>query len=97
MYYTPLILQMAGYHDKQQALLVSLLPAGINAAGTVVGMRCIDRWGVGGWVGGCINAGGRVDGMCCIDRWGVCVGGGGVGGGQRVCWMCVGGREVHGT
>lgn len=38
MYYTPTILQMAGYVDRQQALLVSLLPALINSLGTR--MRC---------------------------------------------------------
>lgn len=34
MYYTPTILQMAGYVDRRQALLVSLLPALVNSLGT---------------------------------------------------------------
>ena len=45
MYYTPLILEAAGFRDRQAILLMSLLPAGVNAAGTVVGMACIDRFG----------------------------------------------------
>ena len=45
MYYTPSILQLAGIHDKQKALLWSTLPAGVNALGTLVGMHCIDKYG----------------------------------------------------
>lgn len=45
MYFTPAILELAGFHDKQTALLLALLPAGVNAAGTVVGMFFVDRWG----------------------------------------------------
>lgn len=37
MYFTPVILQMAGFQNKQQALLLSCLPAAVNAAGTIVG------------------------------------------------------------
>lgn len=37
MYFTPVILQMAGYADRQQALLWACLPAGCNALGTVAG------------------------------------------------------------
>ena len=37
MYFTPVILQMAGYADRQQALLWACLPAGCNALGTVIG------------------------------------------------------------
>ncbi|PSC72472.1 MKI67 FHA domain-interacting nucleolar phospho [Micractinium conductrix] len=44
MYYTPAILQLAGV-EKQAALLLSLLPAAANAAGTLVGMHAIDRHG----------------------------------------------------
>jgi SP family myo-inositol transporter-like MFS transporter 13 len=43
MYYTPAILELAGFHNKQTALLLALLPAGVNALGTLVGMACIDR------------------------------------------------------
>ncbi len=45
MYYTPAILQLAGVTDKRTALLVALVPAGVNAAGTLVGMAAIDRCG----------------------------------------------------
>lgn len=37
MYFTPVILQMAGFRNKQEALLLSCFPAAVNAAGTVVG------------------------------------------------------------
>ena len=43
-YYTPSILQLAGL-SNQAALLLSMAPAATNALGTVVGMRCIDRFG----------------------------------------------------
>ena len=52
-YFTPSILQAAGVRDNQTVLLLSLGPAGINAAGTVVGMFCIER-SVGA-VKGCIS------------------------------------------
>jgi Sugar (and other) transporter len=45
MYYTPAILQLAGVTDKRTALLVALVPAAVNAAGTLVGMAAIDRCG----------------------------------------------------
>lgn len=49
MYFTPSILELAGFRNKRTALLVALLPAGVNAAGTVVGALAIDhagrRWG----------------------------------------------------
>eukprot|EP00210_Caulerpa_lentillifera_P001632 g1570.t1 len=45
MYYTPSILEIAGFVDKQQALLFSIFPALVNALGTLVGMWCIDRYG----------------------------------------------------
>lgn len=45
MYYTPSILEIAGFVDKQQALLFSIFPASVNALGTLVGMWCIDRYG----------------------------------------------------
>ena len=45
MYYTPAILQLAGVTDKRDALLVALIPAAVNAGGTLVGMAAIDRFG----------------------------------------------------
>jgi MFS transporter, SP family, solute carrier family 2 (myo-inositol transporter), member 13 len=45
MYYTPAILQLAGVTDKRTALLVALIPAAVNAGGTLVGMAAIDRCG----------------------------------------------------
>ncbi|GMH42012.1 hypothetical protein BSKO_09931 [Bryopsis sp. KO-2023] len=45
MYYTPTILQMAGFIDRRQALLASLLPVLINSLGSVIGMWLIDRVG----------------------------------------------------
>ena len=37
MYFTPVILKMAGFADTRQALLLSCAPAAVNAAGTVLG------------------------------------------------------------
>lgn len=45
MYYMPLVLQRAGLGDNRTALLHSLPAAAVNAAGTVIGMAAIDRWG----------------------------------------------------
>ncbi|KNA22965.1 hypothetical protein SOVF_029090 [Spinacia oleracea] len=45
MYYSPTIVQMAGFHSNQLALLLSLIVAGLNAAGTVVGIYLIDHMG----------------------------------------------------
>lgn len=45
MYYTPTILELAGFRDKHTALLLALVPAGINALGTLVGVAFIDRFG----------------------------------------------------
>lgn len=45
MYYAPVILETAGLANKQSAVLWSLLPAAVNAAGTVVGMLVIDTFG----------------------------------------------------
>jgi Sugar (and other) transporter len=38
MYFTPAILELAGFQDKRTALLMAMLPAGVNATGTVAGM-----------------------------------------------------------
>lgn len=45
MYYSPTIVQMAGFSSNQLALLLSLIVAGLNAAGTIVGIYLIDRCG----------------------------------------------------
>ncbi|XP_077226567.1 inositol transporter 1 isoform X2 [Tasmannia lanceolata] len=45
MYYSPTIVQMAGFHSNRLALLLSMIIAGMNAAGTVVGIYLIDRVG----------------------------------------------------
>lgn len=45
MYYSPTIVQMAGFSSNQLALLLSLIVAAMNAAGTIVGIHLIDRCG----------------------------------------------------
>ncbi|XP_023748728.1 inositol transporter 1 [Lactuca sativa] len=45
MYYSPTIVQMAGFKSNQLALLLSLIVALMNAAGTVVGIYLIDHFG----------------------------------------------------
>ncbi|KAM0013700.1 putative major facilitator, sugar transporter, major facilitator superfamily [Helianthus debilis subsp. tardiflorus] len=45
MYYSPTIVQMAGFRSNQLALLLSLIVALMNAAGTVVGIHLIDHSG----------------------------------------------------
>ncbi|XP_020531909.1 inositol transporter 1 isoform X2 [Amborella trichopoda] len=45
MYYSPTIVQMAGFSSNRLALLLSLIVAAMNAAGTVVGIFLIDRIG----------------------------------------------------
>ncbi|XP_058102381.1 inositol transporter 1-like [Magnolia sinica] len=45
MYYSPTIVEMAGFHSNQLAILLSLIVAALNAAGTVVGICLIDRFG----------------------------------------------------
>lgn len=45
MYYSPTIVQMAGFSSNQLALLLSLIVAGVNAAGTIVGINLIDHFG----------------------------------------------------
>lgn len=44
-YYTPAILELAGLTDNRTALLVAMLPAAVNSAGTFVGMWQIDKCG----------------------------------------------------
>ncbi|KAF8391827.1 hypothetical protein HHK36_022165 [Tetracentron sinense] len=45
MYYSPTIVQMAGFQSNRLALLLSLIVAGMNAIGTIVGIFLIDRCG----------------------------------------------------
>lgn len=45
MYYTPAILELAGLRDNRTALLVAMLPAAVNSAGTLIGMWQIDKCG----------------------------------------------------
>ncbi|KAJ6733872.1 INOSITOL TRANSPORTER 1 [Salix koriyanagi] len=45
MYYSPTIVQMAGFSSNQLALLLSLIIAALNAAGTVLGIYFIDHFG----------------------------------------------------
>lgn len=45
MYYSPTIIQMAGFNSNQLALLLSLIVAGMNAAGTILGIYLIDHAG----------------------------------------------------
>lgn len=45
MYYSPTIVQMAGFHSNQLALLLSLIVAAMNAGGTVLGIYLIDHAG----------------------------------------------------
>uniref|UniRef100_A0A5B7B733 Putative inositol transporter 1 n=1 Tax=Davidia involucrata TaxID=16924 RepID=A0A5B7B733_DAVIN len=45
MYYSPTIVQMAGFSSNQLALFLSLIVAAVNATGTVVGIYLIDHVG----------------------------------------------------
>ncbi|XP_022979341.1 inositol transporter 1 [Cucurbita maxima] len=45
MYYSPTIVQMAGFRSNKLALLLSLIIAAMNAAGTVLGIYLIDHVG----------------------------------------------------
>jgi len=38
MYYTPTILEIAGFVDKRQALFLAIMPASVNALGTLIGI-----------------------------------------------------------
>lgn len=44
-YYTPAILELAGFRDNRTALLVAMLPAAVNSLGTLIGMWQIDKCG----------------------------------------------------
>ncbi|KAK7245630.1 hypothetical protein RIF29_40478 [Crotalaria pallida] len=45
MYYSPTIIQMAGFNSNQLALILSLIVAAMNAAGTILGIYLIDHAG----------------------------------------------------
>uniref|UniRef100_A0A5B7B2L1 Putative inositol transporter 1 n=2 Tax=Davidia involucrata TaxID=16924 RepID=A0A5B7B2L1_DAVIN len=45
MYYSPTIVQMAGFSSNQLAILLSLIVAAMNAIGTVLGIYLIDHFG----------------------------------------------------
>ncbi|KAK9072507.1 hypothetical protein SSX86_008941 [Deinandra increscens subsp. villosa] len=45
MYYSPTIVQMAGFRSNQLAILLSLMVALMNAIGTIVGIHLIDHSG----------------------------------------------------
>ncbi|KAL3642092.1 Integrin alpha chain-like protein (Alpha-int1) [Castilleja foliolosa] len=45
MYYSPIIVQMAGFSSNKLALLISLIVAFTNALGTVLGIYLIDHYG----------------------------------------------------
>lgn len=45
MYYSPTIVQMAGFDSNQLALQLSLIVAALNAAGTIAGIYLIDHMG----------------------------------------------------
>lgn len=45
MYYSPTIVQLAGFASNQTALLLSLVTAGLNALGSILSIYFIDRTG----------------------------------------------------
>ncbi|CAN6587651.1 unnamed protein product [Malus baccata var. baccata] len=45
MYYSPTIVQFAGFASNQTALALSLVTSGLNVVGTVISMCFIDRYG----------------------------------------------------
>ncbi|KAH9327269.1 hypothetical protein KI387_007447, partial [Taxus chinensis] len=45
MYYSPTIVQLAGFASNTLALLLSLITSGLNALGSILGMYLIDRTG----------------------------------------------------
>nr|XP_043629220.1 inositol transporter 4-like [Erigeron canadensis]XP_043629221.1 inositol transporter 4-like [Erigeron canadensis]XP_043629222.1 inositol transporter 4-like [Erigeron canadensis] len=45
LYYSPTIVQLAGYASNKTALALSLITAGLNAAGTIISMLFVDRCG----------------------------------------------------
>lgn len=45
MYYSPTIVQLAGFVSNQTALALSLVTSGLNAVGSIVSMLFVDRYG----------------------------------------------------
>ncbi|KAE8686366.1 putative inositol transporter 3 [Hibiscus syriacus] len=45
MYYSPTIVQLAGFASNKTALALSLITSGLNAAGSIVSMAFVDRYG----------------------------------------------------
>lgn len=45
MYYSPTIVQLAGYASNKTALALSLITSGLNAIGSIVSMFFVDRFG----------------------------------------------------
>merc|ERR1711915_943667 len=45
MYYSPTIVQLAGFASNTVALLLSLITSGLNAAGSIISIFLIDRTG----------------------------------------------------
>ncbi|XP_042519574.1 probable inositol transporter 2 [Macadamia integrifolia] len=45
MYYSPTIVQLAGFASNQTALLLSLISAGLNAFGSIISIYFVDRTG----------------------------------------------------
>lgn len=45
MYYSPTIVELAGFFSNKIALLLSLMVAGMNAIGTILGIYLIDKYG----------------------------------------------------
>lgn len=45
MYYSPTIVQLAGFASNKTALALSLITSGLNAVGSIVSMLFVDRYG----------------------------------------------------
>ncbi|KAL0306019.1 UNVERIFIED_CONTAM: Inositol transporter 4 [Sesamum radiatum] len=45
MYYSPTIVQLAGFASNSTALALSLITSGLNAVGSIVSMAFVDRVG----------------------------------------------------
>ncbi|XP_010243155.1 PREDICTED: inositol transporter 4-like [Nelumbo nucifera] len=45
MYYSPTIVQLAGFASNSLALALSLFTSGLNFIGTIISMLCLDRFG----------------------------------------------------
>lgn len=45
MYYSPTIVQLAGFASNKTAMALSLITSGLNAVGSIVSMTFVDRYG----------------------------------------------------